>query len=127
MEELDKKIGTKDKQMLTAGSVLVKDIVLTPKPTKKGGEIKLVELICKHPEKDDLKISNVKVKIVQGNNETIKKDTLWYTLDSDGNVANYSTLGKFLKFYKKDCLNALKDSYIETETDSAGYLCAKAY
>ena len=127
MGELDKKIGTTTRQTLTAGSVLVKDIIISTKKTKKGGDARLVEFVCKHPDKEDLHLSNVKVKIVQGNNETIKKDTLWYSEDTDGNITSYSLLAKVMKHYKKDSLSAFKETYIETELDSLGYLCIKAY
>ena len=49
-DELDKKIGTKEKAKLTAGSVQVFKVSIEEKPTKKGGKAKLVVFSCKHPD-----------------------------------------------------------------------------
>ena len=126
--ELDKKVGNEIKPKLSAGSVVVKEVSIEPKKTKKGGEAKLVVFRCLHPDKNELlALSNIKIKVVQGNNETIKKDALWYQEDSTGNIASYSNVAKVLNFYKKATLKDFENTSIETELDAAGYLCIKAY
>jgi hypothetical protein len=125
--ELDKPIGTKEAAKLTAGSVIVKtvEVVEKSKGTKK---FKIVELNVLHPEREELvKLSNLKIKKVQGNNETITKDGIWYREDDDGNISKNCNTAELLRFYNKQSLKQLENTSITTELDSAGYLCVKAY
>lgn len=124
--ELDKPIGTKEASKLSAGSVIVRDVTI--EVPKEGSKAKIVKFHCKHPEREDLVIfSNVMVRKTQGNNITIKKDTMWYNEDDDKNIKKGSVVAQVMSFYNKNTLNAFKDSVINTELDASGFLCIKAY
>ena len=128
--ELEKSIGTKEQPKLSPGSVIVKSIeVVERQPADiKKKKFKIVEVSILHPEKDEIiKLSNLKIKRVQGNNETITKDGIWYREDTDGNLDKNCNASQLLRFYNKTTLKSLIDSSIITELDSAGYLCIKAY
>jgi hypothetical protein len=127
MSELEKQIGTKEPQKLTAGSVIVKAVeVLTKGEGKK--KFKITELTVLHPDKEEpIKMSNMKLKKVQGNNETITKDGIWYREDVDGNIDKHCNTAELLRFYSKQSLGQLVNMSVTTELDAAGYLCIKAY
>ena len=69
----------------------------------------------------------MKIKKVQGNNETITKDGIWYREDSDGNIEKNCNAAKIIAFYKKSSLRAFENNTIDTEFDASGYLTIKAY
>lgn len=124
--ELEKVIGTQERVKLSAGTLTVKKV--TVEPAKEGSKAKLAKLWCKHPDKEELiSISNIKIKKIQGDNETIMKDALWWNLDDAGNLRKDSTIAHLLRFYKKNNLNAFIETQITTEHDSSDYLCVKAY
>lgn len=124
--ELDKPIGTKEQMKLSAGSVVVKDITI--EPPKEGSKAKLVVFLCQHPDREEpIRLSNIKVKKVQGNNENIRIDTLWWNLDDEGNIRKGSAVAWMLEFYKKKTLKDFKMSSIQTEVNPSGYLSIKAY
>lgn len=128
--ELDKTIGTKEQPRLSAGSVIVKLVEVTEKqPTDiKKKKFKIVEVTILHPEKEEpVKLSNIKIKKVQGNNETITKDGIWYREDAEGNLDKNCNAAQLLRFYNKTTLKALEGSSITTELDNTGYLAIKAY
>lgn len=125
-DELDKPIGTKETVKLSAGSVIVKEITI--EPPKEGSKAKLICLHCLHPNKEELiKLSALNTKKVQGNNITIKKETLWYNTDEDGNIKKLSAGAKLMEFYNKKTLREFVNSSITTESDANGYLVIKAY
>ena len=126
-DELDKGIGTKEQPKLTAGSVIVSKVEIKEMPTKKGGKVKIVELSCKHPEREIVKISNMKIKKVQCNNETISKDGIWYREDEDGNLDKRCNASELLRFYNASTLRGLEGKSVTTELDASGYLTIKAY
>jgi len=128
MDELDKPIGNKDYIKLSAGSVIVNKITIEERPTKKGGKVKIVYFHCKHPEMEEpIQLSSVKIKKVQGNNETIMKDALWYHLDDDENIQQNSNVAILLRHYKKQTLKQFEGSALDTEQDASGYLVIKSY
>jgi hypothetical protein len=55
------------------------------------------------------------IRVVQGNNETIKKDALWWNLDQDGTIRMKSVLADVLKFYNKKTLKDFIGTEIKTE------------
>lgn len=125
--ELETPIGTQDRVLLSAGSVIVRNITIDEK-TKNNKKFKIVTFHCKHPDSEDLiKISSVKIKIVQGNNETIKKDALWYNLDKEGKLDKNGNVAKVLGFYNKKTLKEFIDSPINTELDANNWLAIKSY
>ena len=128
--ELDKQIGNKEQPKLSAGSVIVKNVeVIEKQPTDiKKKKFKIVEVSILHQDKEELiTISSIKIKKIQGNNETITKDGIWYKEDVDGNIDKNCNASQLLRFYNKTTLKSLIDSSIITELDNAGYLCIKAY
>lgn len=127
MNELDTPIGTEERQMLSAGSVLVKEVKI--EPAKEGSKAKVVRLVCKHPDRETpITLSNVKVRKVQGNNETIKRDTLWWNVEEKtGNIRKNSVLADFLRFYNKQKLQDFINTEIKVEPDASGYPCIKIY
>lgn len=128
VNELDKPIGTKEQPKLTAGSVIVDNVTIKEMPTKKGGKVKIVNLHCKHPDSDTLlALSSLKIKVVQGNNETISKDGIWYREDSDGNIDKKCNAAVLMNFYNKTTLSGFNGSPVNTELDTSGYLVVKAY
>lgn len=125
--ELDKSIGTKEQPRLSAGSVIVKSVEVQQKGEGKK-KFKIVEVSCKHPDREELiKLSNLKIKKVQGNNETITQDGIWYREDEDGNIDKSCNTAKLLKFYGKNSLKELENTSVVTELNNAGYLAIKAY
>lgn len=129
-DELDKPIGTKEAPKLSAGSVIVKKVTI--EPAKEGSKAKIVRLHCLHPEREEpIALSNIMVRKVQGNNITIKKDTLWYNLDGkdgkEGDIRKGSVLANFMSFYQKSNLRAFENSSINTELDASGFLTIKGY
>lgn len=128
--ELEKPIGTKEQPKLSAGSVIVKKVIILEKESEKKGKKKfmIVELEVLHPDKEEtLKLTNLKIKKVQGDNETIAKDGIWYRVDEDGNIDKNCNTAHLLRFYNKKTLKELENSSITTEADSQGYLTIKAY
>ena len=125
-DELDTPIGTKEPAKLAAGSVMVTHITI--ESPKEGSKAKLVRFHCKHPDKDEeIVLSEIKVKKVQGNNETIKLDTLWWNLDDEGKVRKGSAVNQVLNFYKKESLRQFEGTTIATEQKATGFLAIKAY
>jgi len=128
--ELDNPIGTKEQPKLSAGSVIVKLVEVTEKQPAdaKKKKFKIVEVSILHQDKEELiKLSNLKIKKIQGNNETITKDGIWYREDADGKIDKNCNAAQLLRFYNKTTLKSLEGSSITTELDNAGYLTIKAY
>lgn len=126
--ELDKTTGTKEKQGLTAGSVMVQDIIVQEHSTKKGGKVKITAFICKHPDREEpVSISNMKIKKIQGNNETIMQDAVWYREDEDGLIEKGCNTQKILAYYGKKTLRDVIGTFLTTELNADGYLAIKAY
>jgi len=128
--ELDKPIGTKEQPKLSAGSVIVKSVEVLQKEPKdaKKKKFKIVEVGILHPDKEEIiKLSNLKIKKVQGNNETITRDGIWYREDADGNIDKNCNASQLIRFYNKKTLNELVGISITTELDNAGYLAIKSY
>ena len=126
-DELDKTIGDEEPAKLTAGSVIVKTVIVVQKGEGKK-KFRITELEVKHPDKEEnIKLTNLKLKKVQGNNETISKDGIWYREDSKGAIDKTCNTALLLKHYGKSSLRQLENTSITTELDSNGYLCVKAY
>ena len=125
-DELNKKVGTKEPTKLSAGSVIVNSVSV--EPPKEGSKAKVVVFSCKHPDKAELiRLSAINLKKVKDNSITIKKETLWYNLDDEGNIRKGSAVANVLNFYKLETLKAFENKAIETEADASGYLVIKAY
>jgi hypothetical protein len=124
--ELETSVGSQERSILSAGSVTVEEVSI--EPAKEGSKAKVVRLRCKHPEKkESIILSNIKIKKVQGNNETISKETLWWNLDDENKIRKGSNVAILLSFYNKTKLVELVGVKLETEHDANKYLCIKAY
>ena len=124
--ELETPIGTKEAKKLPAGFVVIKNIAV--ESPREGSKARVVMLSCLHPDREELiKISAINTKKVQGNNITIKKETLWYNLDEDKNIKKGSSVATLMQFYKVNTLKELENKSIEAEPDASGYLVIKAY
>ena len=128
--ELDNPIGTKEQPKLSAGSVIVKLVEVTEKQPAdaKKKKFKIVEVSILHQDKEELiKLSNLKIKKIQGNNETITKDGIWYREDADGKIDKNCNAAQLLRVYNKTTLKSLEGSSLTPDLDNAGYLTIKAY
>lgn len=127
MDELDAKVGNKDVVKLVAGSVIVKQVVVETKE-KNNKKFKLVSLHVLYPDRIELvKLTNIMIMKVQGNNRTIAKDGIWYRLDEDQNLDKNCNAALLVRTYGKESLKQLENTSINTELDTQGYLCVKAY
>jgi hypothetical protein len=125
-DELDRPIGTKEQTKLAPGSVLVREVKI--EPPKIGSKAKLLALYCKHPDRAELiKLTAIKVKRVSGNTESLKRETLWFNVDSDGNVTKGGPVAEVMNYYNKSAPRQFENSAIDTELDATGYLVIKAY
>ena len=128
MNELDKAIGTKEREKLTASDVIVETVLIEEHPTKKGGKVKIVTFGAKHPQQEEpIRLSNIKIKIVQGNNETIKKDGIWYREDEDGLIQKDCNTAILMNYYSVTNLKSFIGQILHTELDAQGYLVIKCY
>lgn len=125
----NKKVGTIEpkKNILEPKQV---EIIAIQEQTKKSDDTKmkkpLVNVMCKHPDKDELiKIS--KIKIVSNDKVFVK--SLWVVEDDDNNFQKGGAVDDLLKFMKKDCLADCYNCKIDTvaEDDDKPFLCLKAY
>ena len=123
--KLDKKIGTKELQVLKPAKVKVASVRLDPK-TVRGKETEIVILVCKHPDREEL-IEISKVKLVKGN--TVKTSGLWWNEDEDGLIQKGSATAELLNFVSVETPKQLEGMELDTtiESDSSNYLVIKAY
>ena len=96
---LDKKIGDKELPKLEAKPVQVQGVKVEPKfkktdPDKEVG--KIVVLICKHPDKEEL-MEFTQMKILKNDKEKVVG--LWYHLDEDGNLQKGSRFLLYDRFF----------------------------
>jgi len=119
---LDIKIGTKEQPILKPLKVMVKDIRLD----EKRGDFKLIVIICKHPDKEELiELSNAKIM----SKDKLKLSALWFNKDEEGNLNKKSIASEVLRFYNVQTFGELKNKEIETipKSEMDNYLCIKAY
>jgi len=123
--KLDKKIGTKELQILKPMKVKVAGVKLDPK-TIRGKDTEIVVLICKHPSREET-IEISKVKLVKGN--TVKTSGLWWNEDEEGLIQKGSAIAELLNFCSVESPKQLEGKELETttESDSSNYLVIKAY
>ena len=120
-EELETPIGNKEPETLKAEKVKVVDIKIEPVGEKKMDK---VVFTCKHPAREE-NITISKVKYVR--NDKIQVSGSWFTLDEDKKLQKGSAVVKLLNFYAVNILVDLIGKELETDVDSEGYLCLKAY
>jgi len=123
--KLDKKVGTKELQVLKPAKVKIAGVKLEPK-TARGKAVEIVVLSCKHPEREEL-IDLSKVKLVKGS--TVKTSGLWWFEDEDGLIQKGSAIAELLNLCSVEVLKDLVGHEVETTTESetSSYLVIKAY
>lgn len=123
--KLDKKIGTKELQVLKPAKVTIAGVRLDPK-TARGKSVEIVILSCKHPEREEL-IELSKVKLVKGS--TVKTSGLWWFEDEDGLIQKGSAIAELLNICSVGTLKELVGKEVDTTTESetSSYLVIKAY
>lgn len=126
-ELLDKGIGTEDTQTLKPAKVKIVAVHIKDK-TKDGKEMQtpLAEIMCKHPNKDEL-ISFSKVKLERDGQ--LKVVSTWVQLDSQNNIAKSSAIAQLMNYLSCKTLQELYNKEIDTIEQSSDnkYLCLKAY
>lgn len=125
---LDKKVGTLEPEKLKPGKIVVKDISIQQQ-MKKGTDKpvgKIVNFMCKHPDKEDL-IKLTKVLFRKDEKESVKESGLWYNEDKENNIQKGSALAVLMSYNNVSTLKELENKELETELNEAGYLCFKAY
>jgi hypothetical protein len=118
-----KPIGTEERQKLSPKDVVISGVGKITLDTKKGKSDK-VEIICKHPDKQEtIKISDVEYI----ESDKVETKALWLNLDSKGELSKYGALAALLSFYGAPTIRDLVGKTIKTDMGANGYLCAKAY
>jgi len=122
-EELTKEIGNIESE---AKRLEPKKVKIVKIEIQEVGDKKNKKVVCsvKHPDADDtISIS----ALAYLKDKKVVNSGLWYNLDKEENIQKGSALATFMD--KNDVKNLLEliDKEIETEFDSAGYLCFRAY
>jgi len=83
-----------------------------------------VEFEVKHPDREDnFKVSSVAFLA----DKKVKNTGTWMTLDEDGNIQKGCALAQLLIKIGATNLDETKGKTCESELDTKGYLCFKAY
>ncbi len=125
-DRLNKPVGEKEAKKLEAKPVLCQGVKIEDRQNKEKTKVigSVVQLICKHPDKDEvMNISKAQYIL----DKQIKEAGIWYNEDEDGNIQKGSVLANLISYYKVPNLNALIGKDLETDKNTAGFLVIKAY
>jgi len=119
--ELEMGIGKKESTTLKPAKVKIASVkidVVGEKGNKK--------VVCqvKHPEKEEL--INISAVAYRKAN-SIEISGTWLNKDEDGLIRKGSALAVFLESLSANSIKDLEGKDVDTELDSKGYLCFKAY
>jgi len=116
-------VGNKDLPTINPATVRIMDASLQP---KKEGKLTLLNLSCKHPNKEEV-INLSKIKILEG--EKLKTLSLWVAQDDDGQIQKGSSVALLLQFLNAENVKALEGMEIMTvkESEDSKYLVLKCY
>lgn len=126
---LEKKVGnveSEKKTLIPARVTIVGIREKTEKPDGTKYKVPLVNMLCKHPEKDDpIAISKIKLIV----DDKVITKTLWVVLDKEENIQMESALDDILKFAKVDSLSELEGKEFDTvvESKESSFLCLKLF
>jgi len=122
-DPLTAKVGDKDLPTINPDKVKILDASLQP---KKDGRYNLLNLGCRHPEKEEI-MNLSKIKIQEG--EKLKTLSLWVSMDDDGQVQKGSSIAILLDFLGAENMKALEGKEIMTvkESEESKYLVLKCY
>jgi len=107
--------------------VIVGGIVIqTHNKEDKKMETALVNVMCKHPDKDD-PIKLTQIKWVNG--EKVTNTALFATVDGEGKFMKDSGVARLLAFAKVATLKELEGVTFDTvkESETSKYMCLKCY
>lgn len=107
--------------------VQIKDIVIqTVNKEGKTMDNPLVQLLCKHPDKEDL-IKLTQIKRLIG--EKLANTALFVSVDDDGQFMKDSGVACLLKFNNKSTLKELEGIMMDTvkESETSKYMALKCY
>jgi len=125
---LKAKIGTKDASKLKPSKVVISGVEIQTE-TKDGKKMKspLINILCKHPDSDDL-LHLTKIKCER--NGKLEVVSLWANIDKDeGTIQKSSALAELMRFAKVETIEQLKGKEVETieQSKEDSWLCIKAY
>ena len=120
-------IGTKETTKLKPAKVKIVSVEMQTK-TADGKDMKspLANILCKHPDKEELiRISKIKCE----RNGKLEVIGLWVNLDEDKKFQKSSAVSELMRFLKVETLDALQNKEIEAieQSKEDTYLCLKAY
>lgn len=123
-------IGTKDKQTLKPSKVSIVSVLFKTK-TNDGKEMKtpLVEIMCKHPDREE-PLAFTKVKLER--NGKLEVVSTWLQIDEEEGVkklSKSSALARLMKYLGANTMEELVGKQVEAIEQSREdeYLCLKAY
>lgn len=125
----EKRVGNieRESNILTPTRIII--VGIKEKTEKSNGlklKIPLVQIICKHPEKEEpIFISKIKTAI----DEKVITKTLWEQLDEEENIQKGSAIDNLLEFTESDCLVDLEGKELDTivESKDSQFLCLKLF
>lgn len=120
--------GNTPKEVLKPKPVKVQGVRIDPKQKKDSGleAGKIVVLICKHPDREEL-FELTKIKTLKM--DTIKVSGIWLNLDKNGKIQMDSPVDILLGYANVNNLDELVGKELPTvvQSDKVSYLCIKAY
>ena len=126
---LGKKVGTIDKKSNKLAPSQVTIVGVSEKTEKPDGtkfKLPLVQILCKHPDRED-PIAISKITLIDDKKVITK--TTWADVDKDGNIQKGSAIDDVLKFFGCDCLSDIEGKEIHTvvESKDSSFLCLKLF
>lgn len=122
-EQTDLNIGIGTKEATKLKPAKVKVVSTSVEPIGSSNAKKVVCLV-KHPDKDE----NIRISEVAYRKENrIENSGTWLNKDDDGLIRKGSALALLLEKAGVKTIGELNGKELETELDSAGYLCFKLY
>ena len=106
--------------------VIVGIVIQTHNKDDKKMDSELVNIMCKHPDKED-PVKLTQIKWINGDKMT--NTSLFVTLDSDGKFMKDSGIARLLLFAKKSTLKELEGLTLDTvkESEISKYMALKCY
>lgn len=107
--------------------VVIKEVVIqTHNKEDKKMDSELVQIHCKHPDKDDF-IKITQIKKISG--DKMVNTALFVNVDSEGKFMKDSGIATLLSFKNVSTLKALEGLEIDTvkESETSKYMCLKCY
>ena len=126
---MNKKSGSIEQvsnQLIPARVTIVSIIQKTEKPDGTKFKVPILQILCKHPEKDE-PISISKIKILPEDKVITK--TTWVVLDSNEDIQKGSSVDDILNFLEIDCLADAVGKELDTVSESkdSHFLCLKLF